>query len=210
MNASGQLTWLAPSRSASSACAICVFGAMYSAHAPKAVPPTLRHPLPPLPCSPFDTKQGLIVLGLTVASGGGWLLSGAMQLTKDPRWLQLLQLLIVFWCELLVAFRCGLLSIPVTINGIVTFNIPFAALSSYPGTNRILGGGTSVISFNLLLLPPGCRLTFVGKTTWHYVRLLEERSAAALAVRAQAATVGGGDSSGTPERPTRQRRTRRA
>jgi hypothetical protein len=143
-----------------------------------------------------------------------------MQLTKDPRWLQLLQLLIVFWCELSVAFRCGLLSIPVTIDGIVTYNvaidgivtftIPFAAMSTYPVTNRILGGGTSVMSFNHLLVPPGCRLTFVGKTTWHYVRLLEERSAAALAVRAQAATVGGGDSSGTPERPTRQRRTRRA
>jgi hypothetical protein len=37
------------------------------------------------------------MLGLTVGSGGGWIITNVQQRLRDPQWRQFLQLLLVFW-----------------------------------------------------------------------------------------------------------------
>ncbi|KAL4451552.1 hypothetical protein ABPG75_007214 [Micractinium tetrahymenae] len=46
---------------------------------------------------PFDSKRGLLAVGLAVASGGGVIVGKLLEVLTDPKQQQLLQTLLVFW-----------------------------------------------------------------------------------------------------------------
>lgn len=141
-------------------------------------PPPLPTPARRPACSPFDTKNGRLMLGLTVASGGGWIITNVQQRFRDPQWKQFLTLFLVFWCA------PGLPVAP---------PLPCSSLLCVAFCNHTC------------LLGAARRVIFTIKTTLVYVRQLNSPDAAATPA-APANDGGSGGTKESPARRRRTRR----